>query len=239
MAVSYKLSTIVVVCISISCAQSHDGGKGENGSERQRYKQAPNPNIETVLGANDHFSMTDKERVHITHVENAEGEKPHIVKASIVPKDHPIKRNLSYHIANLPCELEITDPDWNLPPAAVLGKNSEAMVCWNHLDGPEVAEQMPHPTHGVDLYCMLIDTENCRILMPKKKISDEYQVEWLRDVSAMTDGGFRVNYYVDDGWLTEPTKKYHGVYAREFNRVSQKFGEAKQTEIACDQWLSY
>lgn len=99
---------------------------------------------------------------------------------------------------------------WNLPPAAATGANGDSLACWSRLTGDD-STGMPHPAQGMELVCRL---RSRGTLGPELRLAAGARAAWLQTVVALRDGGFRVVYHTDDGWLVGPAGEGHGQWSQ-------------------------
>ena len=108
--------------------------------------------------------------------------------------------------------------DWLLPAVGATNAAGNMLVCVNRLVGEssDLTEgAMPDPTEGVDLVCRARNAgkwEN-EVVLGKGGAG-----QWIHDVTATADGGFRVSYNDDKtGLLVDDPSEGDGMYRVPFN----------------------
>jgi len=104
---------------------------------------------------------------------------------------------------------EIAPAGWYTPPAAAMNARGELMVCYNVLVGKTsrlTEGMMPDPTQGVHAYCRLRKNDGWE--RAQRVGSMDRIASWVRTVTALRDGSFRMEYQADDGWLYDPAPQH-------------------------------
>ena len=103
----------------------------------------------------------------------------------------------------------ITEGGWYLPPAGAMNPSGDLMVCYNLLTGKtsQITEgMMPDPRKGVKAFCRLRTTTGWQ---REFEVGDRTRIgNWIRSITALNDGSFRVEYLADDGLLFDPAAKH-------------------------------
>lgn len=118
--------------------------------------------------------------------------------------------------------------DWLLPAVGATNGDGAMLVCVNRLVGQasELTEgNMPDPTGGVELACKFRKSGQWaeEVVLGKGGVG-----QWIHDVTATADGGFRVSYNDDKtGLLVDDPTEGDGMY-----RVPFKDGRFHTPEMA-------
>jgi hypothetical protein len=99
---------------------------------------------------------------------------------------------------------------WNLPPHAAVAPDGGVLACWNTLTGRASNDQMPHPTLGMTLSCVLAVgmKPGGAVQLPTGSAKGVWLVAVRRDAEA-----FVVRYVRDEtGWLFGSPAAEDGIY---------------------------
>ena len=118
--------------------------------------------------------------------------------------------------------------DWLLPAVGAANRDGEILVCVNRLVGEPTSlteGKLPDPSQGVDLLCRMRTQAGWQVEVPLPRHAAGH---WLHDVTALSDGRFRVAYSGDStGFVVDDPQAGDGMY-----RVAFQEGHFGTPELA-------
>ena len=103
----------------------------------------------------------------------------------------------------------VAPADWYTPAVGSMNTRQEILICYNRLVGKTsqlTQGMLPDPTQGVHALCRFRTAKGWQ---PEFRAGSLDRIaSWIKDVTALPNGDFRLTYIADDGWLMDPTDKH-------------------------------